>query len=226
MGTTARPRAGDAAPGDSSASRAALLTTLRAASQPLTVQELAAALGLHQNSVRFHLARLVRHGLVTERQASPTGPGRPSLVYTAVDSTTATRPSGFQLLASALSEHIVRAFPEPSELALEAGREQGRTMVSRDPGAPPAGAEEGKQLLTALMRDQGFDPEWDADDRRLWLRTCPFRPVSDEQPDIVCRLHLGLMRGALDAAGAPLEVTSLDRAPAPHPCLAVVQPQR
>lgn len=224
MGAMATPQAGDVGAEDTSASRTALLVTLRGASEPMTVQELAATLGLHANSVRFHLARLGRYGLVRERQASPTGRGRPRLVYTAVDpAATPTPPGGHQLLATALSEHLVHAFPHPDQVALDAGAEQGRKMADRDSATAPASVDEGKELVTALMRDNGFDPEWDPDGRRLWLRTCPFRPVSDDLPDVACRVHLGLMRGALGAAGAPLEVTSLDPAPAPHPCLAVFQ---
>jgi predicted ArsR family transcriptional regulator len=92
-------------------------------------------------------------------------------------------------------------------------------MASRS--AQPATEEEGKAAVTALMQDVGFDPLWDADGQRLWLRTCPFRPVSDHQPAVACSVHLGMMRGTLDARRAPLQVVSLDAAAAPHPCLAV-----
>jgi predicted ArsR family transcriptional regulator len=210
---------------DTSATRAALLAALRSSPEPMTVQELAVALGLHKNSVRFHLGRLARSGLVHEEQASPTGPGRPRLVYSLVDPSTAVRPGGHQLLAEALTEHLAHVTAHPDEVAIEAGEKQGRRMTDRDPTSRPATEEEGKEIVTALMRDYGFDPAWDPDGQRLWLRTCPFRPLSDHQPAVACSVHLGLMRGALDAAAAPLEVVSLDAAPAPHPCLARFQPK-
>jgi predicted ArsR family transcriptional regulator len=219
------PRADVGAAEDTSVPRAAILQRLRAAPEPLTVQELADVLDLHPNSVRFHLARLARHGLVSETRARPTGPGRPRLVYSVADSAEIAA-TGHQFLATALAEQIVRSIPDPGELAIEAGRHQGRRLVHRDPAAPPAAADEGKALMTALMREQGFGPEWDADGRRLWLHTCPFRPESDERPTVVCRVHLGLMRGALDAVDAPLEVTDLKSSPANPPCLAVFASRR
>jgi predicted ArsR family transcriptional regulator len=218
MATIQDPGAGGE---DTSVSRAAILNALRTSPDPLTVQDLATTLRLHKNSVRFHLARLARTGLIRETRASPTGPGRPRLVYSAVDPHAPTPSSGHELLAEALSEHLAHAVPHPDEVAIEAGQEQGRRMTARDPAAPPATAEEGKEIVTGLMRDYGFTPEWDPDGERLWLRTCPFRPLSDHQPAVACSVHLGLMRGAMDAAAAPLEVVSLDAAPAPHPCLAV-----
>ncbi|MCL1870368.1 MAG: helix-turn-helix domain-containing protein [Promicromonosporaceae bacterium] len=224
----AEPPVDDVSARDAGASRVALLKALRTARQAQTVQELAAALGLHPNSVRFHLSRLAAHGLVTETQAPPAGRGRPRLVYAATEPapavpTSASGPHGHQLLATALSAHLAHTVPHPEQIAVDAGTQQGRALVARDPAAPPATAEEGRALLTTLMRDQGFGPEWDPDGERLWLRTCPFRPEADVEPNVVCNVHLGLMRGALDAAGAPLEVTSLDAAPAPHPCLAMVR---
>ena len=51
---------------DTSTSRAALLEELRRTATPMTVQELADRLTLHPNSIRFHLARLAREGLVRE----------------------------------------------------------------------------------------------------------------------------------------------------------------
>jgi len=211
--------------GKISASRIVLLEALRQSTDAMTVQQLADMVTLHPNSVRFHLARLALAGLVCEAQASPTGPGRPRLVYTAIDPQVP-NPSGHQLLAEALSVHLGQSLPSPRDVATEAGEEQGRRMVSHGPAQPPATEEGGKQAVTALMRDNGFEPQWDADGQRLWLRTCPFRPVSDHQPTVACSVHLGLMRGTLDALGAPLEVVSLDAAPAPHPCLAVFQPRQ
>ena len=197
--------------------RLALSDALRRAPDGTTVQHLSTELDLHPNTVRFHLSRLVRDGLAHEHQDRPQGPGRPRLVYRAG------RPEadGHRLLAEALAEHVVHAVPDARRLAVEAGEAKGRRMV---PAVDqPVSTDEASAVLTDLMRDSGFDPAWDADGQRLWLRACPFRPTADNEPEVTCSLHLGLMRGALDALGSTLAVTSLEAAPAPHPCVALVQ---
>ncbi|WP_267594662.1 helix-turn-helix domain-containing protein [Carbonactinospora thermoautotrophica] len=44
----------------------AVLDALRRANEPMTVQQIAEELGLHPNTVRFHLGRLVQADLVRE----------------------------------------------------------------------------------------------------------------------------------------------------------------
>lgn len=205
--------------------RVAILQSLRQAEEPMTVQQLADQLRLHPTSIRFHLTRLVHADLVREDQAGSAGPGRPRLIYTAVTAPAPDPSSGHQLLAEALAEHLAHAVPNPGDVATEAGEERGRQMVSRDADPGPVSEDEAKAEITALMQDNGFDPQWDADSRRLWLRTCPFRPLADQQPAVACSVHLGLMRGALAALDAPIEVASLEASAAPHPCLAVFVPR-
>ncbi|MGH3445378.1 MAG: helix-turn-helix domain-containing protein, partial [Nocardioidaceae bacterium] len=63
------PRAG--------ASRLRILQALRQAPDGLGVQELAAQVGLHANTIRFHLEWLVSDGVVQRRVEERNGPGRP-----------------------------------------------------------------------------------------------------------------------------------------------------
>lgn len=212
-------RAAGAGMEDTSASRAALVEALRRGGRAMTVQELADAVGLHTNSVRFHLARLIQAGAVREERSAPTGPGRPRLVYS-IATGAGGGEDGYQLLAEALSEHLAQVLPDPDEVAIRAGEQRARRMMHGGAARQPATEAEGRELVTALMREYGFDPEWDPDGERLWLRNCPLRPLSDREPSVTCSVHLGLLRGTLDAAATPLEVTSLDPAPAPQPCLA------
>src|SRR5574340_53886 len=64
-----------------SATRAQLLAHLRSAGEPQSVQRLAAASGLHPNSVRDQLEPLLAVGLVERRLAPPDGRGRPGYRY-------------------------------------------------------------------------------------------------------------------------------------------------
>ncbi len=37
---------------------------------------------------------------------------------------------------------------------------------------------------------------------QISLHACPFRAVAREHPDVVCAIHLGLLRGSLERLGA------------------------
>ena len=52
----------------------------------------------------------------------------------------------------------------------------------------------------------------------IGLRPCPYPDLAKEQPDTVCRLHLGLMRGLLDDAD-PWKVTALEPYVTPELCV-------
>jgi predicted ArsR family transcriptional regulator len=56
------------------------------------------------------------------------------------------------------------------------------------------------------------------------LRHCPFLELADPHRDLVCRVHLGLMQGALAELKAPVSVTSLVPFEEPDACLAHLAP--
>ncbi|MFC8422671.1 ArsR family transcriptional regulator, partial [Streptomyces sp. NPDC057236] len=59
--------------------------------------------------------------------------------------------------------------------------------------------------------------------RRLRLHHCPFREVAERRPDIVCAIHLGLMRGTVETLRAPLTAESLEPFVTPHVCVATLR---
>ncbi len=83
--------------------------------------------------------------------------------------------------------------------------------------------------LVSLLDTLGFAPELD-DDRphahpeggpsQIRLRNCPFLELASSKPQIACSIHLGLMRGALDAWGSPVTVDRLDPFAEPDLCVA------
>ena len=60
-------------------SRARILETLAAAGEPLDAAKLAERVGLHPNTVRWHLGVLADAGFVTSSPEPPTRPGRPQV---------------------------------------------------------------------------------------------------------------------------------------------------
>ena len=51
------------------------------------------------------------------------------------------------------------------------------------------------------------------------LRRCPLLEAAVEQPEVVCSVHLGIVRGALDTWGTTSDETSLVPFAEPGACL-------
>ena len=56
---------------------------LRASSAPMSIVAIADELGVHPNTVRFHLDSLVNAGHVVQVEPGRNGPGRPALMFQA-----------------------------------------------------------------------------------------------------------------------------------------------
>ena len=202
-------------------SRADVLDMLRAADGPLGVREVAHGKGLHPNTARFHLEALVEAGLATRGTQDREAPGRPRIGYRASDDAPAGR-RRYRLLAEMLTTLIAATVPEPAAAAETAGREWGAYLAEQPPPyARPARAE-AVAGLTAILDELGFAPRAEAgqDGYRLGLHHCPFREVAQHHQDVICPLHLGLMRGALTRMRAPLTADRLDPFAEPGLCLA------
>lgn len=89
-----------------------------------------------------------------------------------------------------------------------------------------ADTEETIDHLVAVLDDLGFAPERRASNGRqqVGLRHCPFLELAETQAGVVCPVHLGIMRGALQTWGAPVTVDRLDAFVEPDLCLAHFTP--
>lgn len=204
------------------ASRLRILQVLRQATEALGVQELAEQVGLHANTVRFHLERLVTDGVVARHVEERTEPGRPRLAFTAV-----ARPGthgdqrSYRLLAEILASFIVEAVPDAAAAAIEAGRTWGHYLTERPAPYRRTGEEESVAELLRILDGIGFVPELSpsGDRRQIWLRHCPFLEVAREHRQVVCSVHLGLMQGALAEMRAPITAGRLDPFVEPSLCV-------
>jgi predicted ArsR family transcriptional regulator len=156
-------------------------------------------------------------------------PGWPRIGYRAV----ADGPRGrrrYRLLAEMLTSMIAGTMPEPGMAAEEAGRQWGAYLAEQPPPYQQPSAAEAIAKLTSIMEDLGFAPQAEAgtDGRsyRMCLRQCPFREVAERHRDVICSLHLGLMRGALDRMRAPVTADRLDPFVEPSLCIAPIAPMR
>ena len=203
-------------------SRSDVLDMLRAAEGPLGVREVAARMGLHQNTARFHLEALVESGLAVRQTEDRETPGRPRIGYRA----TADAPNGrrrYRLLAEMLTTLIAGTMASPGRAAEEAGREWGSYLTEQPPPYQRLTAEESVAKLTAIMAEIGFAPQAEADgDGRYQLRLlqCPFREVAQQHKEVICSLHLGLMQGALTRMRAAVSADRLEPFVDPSLCIA------
>ena len=107
--------------GEQPGRRELVLHALRDAREPMRIADLAQQLGLHANTVRFHLAALVARGQVEQVVAQPQSPGRPLSCSGIPSRMDPTGPRQYRLLAEVLVDALA-ASPAPEEQAADAGR--------------------------------------------------------------------------------------------------------
>jgi predicted ArsR family transcriptional regulator len=207
-------------------SRSRVLDVLRGAGGPVGVQEIATQTGLHANTARFHLDALVDAGLVERNVEGRHQPGRPRVVFTAGPACDPARRHNYRLLAEMLTGLIASILPQSGPAAVEAGESWGRYLAPRLAPLHRVDAIEGIRQLSAVLADVGFapDPVSDLPAPVIGLRHCPFREIAAQHPELVCSLHLGLIRGVLSEVRAPLTAERLEPFVEPSLCLAHLAP--
>ncbi|MGB5936307.1 MAG: helix-turn-helix domain-containing protein [Ornithinimicrobium sp.] len=204
--------------------RGEVLQALKAAPEPQSIIDLAEQLGVHANTVRFHLTRLLAAGQVERVDSIPRAPGRPPQLFGPMPGMDPAGPRSYRMLAEVLVAALADG-PDPRAKALQIGRTWGRQQAqtrhdSRDASA--ADAESPVDALVSLLDEIGFAPEVDDTDdvAPIRLRHCPFLELTYTQSKVVCSMHLGLMQGALQVWGGPVQVGGLDAFVEPDLCLA------
>jgi predicted ArsR family transcriptional regulator len=193
------------------------------------VQELASRVGLHPNTIRAHLELLVEYGHVTRLRDESRRPGRPRQMYAVAAPPEPSPPQesqqrNFQLLAAVLAGYL-RHTEDPQAAAVEAGHLFGARLIEATTAGPAAATGSDEPSLATVSRvlkmldDIGFQPELTEDRTAIRLHHCPFHELAQDQPDIVCSVHLGLLRGALQQLGAPPESTRLIPFVTPRLCV-------
>jgi predicted ArsR family transcriptional regulator len=182
-------------------SRRQLLDVLQSSAEPLDVAVLAAAVGLHVTTARFHLDVLERAGLVRRATARDSRPGRPRMLYVATAAADVSE--GHRQLADALVAALAADPRTGRNWAEQAGRHWADNQV---PAADGQSWEEGTRQVSDVFGRLGFAPRVvdDSQQRHLELDACPFRDLARTYPDVVCSLHLGLLRGSLSRLRVPL----------------------
>lgn len=199
--------------------RGEVLKMLRAADGPLSITAIAGELGIHPDTVRFHLDALSEAGQVEAVEVGRSKPGRPPLMFRAVAGMDPGGPRDYQMLAGILADALARQ-PRASARAVAAGRDSAERV------AEPARTRSRRQAvdrLTGLLDQLGFAPEKGSTATKsdeIRLRNCPFLELVDTRRDVICPIHLGIMQGALEAWDAPITVDALTPFAEPDLCVA------
>lgn len=202
--------------------RARVLALLQDAAEPMTAAAAAARLGLHVNSVRFHLDGLTADGLVLRHREERSTPGRPKVLYAAATAAPGVAHRRYRLLAEILSSLLADQLPDPAASAAEAGHAWGRYLSPPpEPFRRPPESEAVDTLVQALDK-MGFDSHVvdEPGSLRLEISHCPFLEVAEGHNNVVCSIHLGLIRGILDQTHAPLTADTLEPLVEPSRCIA------
>lgn len=165
-----------------------------------TIVELADATGLHHNTAREHLHRLIEVGLVRSETIPRTSKGRPKILYRAATERDDPARTARRRAADARTEQFRRLLP-----LREVGED--RTPLDRQ-----------LDILDDHMDQCGFDADINADAGRMTMHDCPFSDIVKDNPQ-VCQVHFALVKDALRLADGPLRARALHPASSPHACI-------
>lgn len=175
----------------------------------MTAVAVAQAVGLHPNTVRGHLDLLVHLGHVRRSVEPRDRPGRPRVLFAALDQQSRADP--YRVLATALTASS-SAVDRTADWWTDALARAGRITACADP-------DEAVRQVAAAFDDVGFDTRTDPVGDRLLLTRCPYASMVADAP-VVCDIHVRLLDASFKATGAPVSVASLDVLTRPGVCVA------
>src|SRR5262245_56046513 len=148
-----------------------IVEALRDAPAGLDVEELSTRLGLHPNTIRWHLAILGRGGALVSRLADRATRGRPPILYSLSPGAAAENRDDYRLLATMLTGTLA-GVPDGPSRAEDAGRAWGRHLLRRPLSSEPVSQERAAREVVELLAEHGFAPE--AAPGRIRMRRCPY----------------------------------------------------
>ena len=175
---------------ESSRSRDRILELLLRSDSQLSVQALAAALGISRNAAHQQVMALEREGLI-ERASAIRTKGRPSQGFRLSTAGKATFPRQYSLLAKQLLGELSQILG-PVELH-GAMQRIGKSLAASLSEKVGANADEG--LIAGLMRELGYESRVVEGDcgPEIEAHNCVFHDLAKADPSI-CEVDLALLR--------------------------------
>jgi predicted ArsR family transcriptional regulator len=216
------PVASDEAPQRLGPSRARVLALLQDAGEPMGALDVSDRLEMRPSTARFHLDALAASGLVVRDREARTTPGRPRVTYAATATAPDVTQRRYRLLAGMLARFLEDQLPDPGAAAIRTGQAWGQSLASPAVGDQRVTEAQALEVLVDVLDEVGFESRaaGKAGSSRIEVSHCPFLEVAEEHQDVVCAMHLGLMRGVLARIEAPVEVRALEPLVEPSLCVA------
>lgn len=205
----------------------------------LDAAAVAAQVGLHVTTVRFHLEQLESAGLIRRAVERAGARGRPRILFSAGPA--AREDEAKHDLSQALAGALAEDADGGRARAIRAGEQWSASFA----GELRESAGEGVAPLLRILDRLGFDPEVEVpvgdladaagpagaepvadgadapgpvDPPVVNLLACPFRADARQAPEVICSVHLGLIRGIAETLGHDPEGTELRPFVGPELC--------
>lgn len=207
-----------------STERRIALNALRSSKSPIRVRDLVDHLGLHENTIREHLEGLVESAHAERVQLASSGRGRPSYGYRAREDFTAQiepEARDYASLALVLARQLVAIGGDSRRIAISAGEEWARHFFSPSQELSVSKIAIRKRIFE-ILKSLGYSPKLNTKQNFIRLRTCPLLSAARLEPEIVCSVHLGLVRGLVAQAGENPDEVELIQFAEPGSCRLVV----
>jgi predicted ArsR family transcriptional regulator len=164
--------------------------------QRCTINELAEAVNINPISVRHHIARLEAEDLVASEEERH-GVGRPRRLYFLTEKGLERFPSRYLKLTIRLLEQLKDTLPEPMVRQLFAQMAEG-VAAEYESKISGLNIEERLELVTGLLRSEGFTVEWDKQGSDYHIReiSCPYYRIGQSHPE-VCSVDQTLISAML-----------------------------
>ena len=128
------------------------------------------------------------------------------MLYTARRPEAVDAGAAYQHLAKLLAEQLISRAGTSGALA--AGRRWAE-LISSEPAHPDqiVPSESGQpdrddvHRIVTVLDDTGFSPRLNGGGARIELHSCPFMELARSRSDVVCTMHLGLIRGLMTGSG-------------------------
>lgn len=195
--------------------RRGIYVMIRESNGPVTASQIAANFQIHPNVARHHLERLVTDGYirVSDTQESRSAAGRPAKHYEATDKAVSVQYSARKY--DALAELLVGVIEQlddgrAGDIAFKIGHDYG-VGLGAEIGVPDDdGYEVAALAIATAMMGRGLGASTVASENRIVARFCPLSSEPSDEPDVLCHLDQGIVRGLLESAAARPVTVELD----------------
>lgn len=203
------------------------LTIIRALREkPREITELADAADVHPNTVRSHLDRLHKAGVLEVESPRRGKRGRPTKQYRLLEPLDTPSTSSGETPRLLMRAVVSLSGRVQGQSAVDVATEEG-FRLGRQLGPQSAGEDGEDGWLLDLLDQFSFAPRArrDGDGTEVDLLHCPFwGGPAEENGDVVCSFHLGMLRGAADSAGRDPETVTLLPFAEPGCCRVTITP--